>query len=454
MTLRSLLAPRYIWLDGLVTGGILAAANLLFAQADPGWLGLNPTPFILVPLLLGGRYGFGPGIGAGVIVAGLVSFVRVAVGFSPDIATELQQHSFTWISTVALGGIAGEIWLYFRRRIEQFRASEEVLRGKLHQLDADALILREAKDELDRITAARDGEISSLDAELRRLYACSLPELPEAILSLLKRQVRVTDAALYRVPDEWDLETKIERFGLMGSDERLPPELTVGENEMLHRALQVGSLVTLTEILDDAHPDGDAFLLVSPLAGMGGRPKAVLVVAEMPFIAFTPASADLIDLVSGWSGGVLEMSEGAEGRYRIVADREAQRIFFEPHFVHLVELAFESCSRHRLPSSVVELALPGETVERQSEFEKIVLGAVRSGDFVSHPDREYPVLRVLLPLAGERGTDIFIDRCSQFCMRQGVEIAALRVRRVDLGSANSAEDALARLSEPGEGGNE
>lgn len=447
MNIRERLAPRYVWVDGLVTIGVLAVANLLVAPSDPGWLQLNPSPYLLVPLLLGGRYGFGPGIVAGFVVAAGVSIVRLLLGFSSDLVSELQSHSYTWIFTVVIGGVAGELWLYYRRRVEQLQASEEVLRGKLRQLDADAMILREAKDELDRVTAARDGEISSLDAELRRLYACSAVELPEAILSLLKRQVRVTDAALYRVAEDWAEEgVKLERFGLMGSDERLPPELVAMDQDMVSRALQVGSLVTLPEIMDDSRPDDDIFLMTAPLVGLDGTPRALLVVAEMPFIAFNPAAADLIDLVCGWSGGVLELSEGAEGRYRIVAEREGQRIFFEDHFRHLVTLAFESCRRHRLPSAVVELALPGQPISRQAEFEQIVLGAVRSGDFVSHPGGEFPALQVLLPLAGERGTDIFIDRCSQFCLRQGVELDALEVRRVDLGAFESVETALAQLS--------
>lgn len=448
MNLRSLLAPRYIWVDGLVTVGVIATSNLLFARADPGWLELNPSPYLLIPLLMGGRYGFGPGVVSGTIVALVVSVLRGATGFSADISAELQAHSYTWIFTISIGAIAGELWLYYRRRIEQFEAAEEVLQGKLRQLDADAMILREAKDELDRMTAARDGEISSLDAELRRLYACSEAELPEAILSLLKRQARVTDAALYRVPPVLDEESKLARFGLMGSDERLPSDLTALDHDMVTRALKVGSLVTLPEILDESRPDpdGDSFLIAAPLMGLDGLPKALLVISEMPFIAFNPAAADLIDLVCGWSGGVLELSEGAEGRYRIVADREGQKIFFAKHFRHLVELAFESCRRHRLPSAVVELALPNQSVTRQGEFEKVVLGAVRSGDFVSHPERKYPVLRILLPMAGERGTDIFIERCSQFCRRQGVEIKALQVRRIDLGSFETAEAALAHLS--------
>ncbi|GAB5562306.1 MAG: hypothetical protein SynsKO_39530 [Synoicihabitans sp.] len=447
MDIRSSLAPQSVWGDGIVIGGCLAVANYAIAPVDPGWLNLNPTPYLLLPVLLGARYGFGPGVIVGVIVAVLVSVVRVVLGFSADITTELYSHGFLWAALVASGGIAGELWLYFRKRVEQLKKSEESLRGKLRQLDSDVLILREAKDELDRISAARDGEISSLDAELRRLYACSAAELPEAILSLLKRQARVTDAAIYRVPHDWDDEDQeAHRIGLTGSDAKLPEQFALNSDEMVKNCLRAGGLVTLPEVLRDEPAVPEHFLLAAPLLSTAGQPIALLIVADMPFIAFNPSTVDLIDMVCGWSGGVLEISEGAEGRYRLVADRVGQKIFFDEQFVHLVELAFESCRRHRLPSAVVELALPNEPLLRQSEFEKIVLGAVRAGDFVTQPETDFPSLRVLLPLAGERGTDIFIDRCTQFCLRQGVEKEALRVRRVDLAACRSAADALNKFS--------
>ena len=79
-------------------------------------------------------------------------------------------------------------------------------------------------------------------------------------------------------------------------------------------------------------------------------------------------------------------------------------------------------------------------------FEQTVLGAVRSGDFASEPKKNYPAVWVLLPLAGERGTDIFLERCTQFCLRQGIDVAELETRRVDLSQLDSVDEALAQLS--------
>lgn len=442
MILRSDSAPKRVWVDGAVIAGLLVAANALVARHDPGWLALNPSPWLLLPLLMGARYGFSAGLISALGAAIGIGGARAALGLNADWAEAIRAETYFGLSLLAVGGVAGELWLYFRRRIGQLEAHEEALRTKVRKLDSDAMVLREAKDELDRITAARDGEISSLDAELRRLYTCPVDGLAEAILSLLKRQARVADAALYRITPEGGA---LQRFGLIGEDTLFPPELSADAHEMVSKALAVKSLVTLPEILVDDQAEDESLLIAAPLLGADGEPRALLLIAGMPFIAFNPASAEIVELVCEWSGGVLELSEGAAGRYRLVGDRDTQKIFLPAHFQHLVELAFMSCQRHRLPSSIVELALPQEDRSRQPWFEQTVLGAVRSGDFASEPEKPYPAVWVLLPLAGERGTDIFLERCTQFCLRQGIDLAQLQTRRVDLSKMESADATLAFL---------
>ncbi|MEY4199785.1 MAG: hypothetical protein RLZZ265_1525, partial [Verrucomicrobiota bacterium] len=70
------LAPKHGWIDLTVIAGLLLIVNGFFAPRDFGWLHLHPTPWLLLPVLMGCRYGFGSGM-AGAAVAGLV----VTIGF-------------------------------------------------------------------------------------------------------------------------------------------------------------------------------------------------------------------------------------------------------------------------------------------------------------------------------------------------------------------------------------
>ena len=46
---------------------LLAAVNYVVVPGDAGWFAANPTPFLIIPVLLGVRYGFSAGFGAGLL---------------------------------------------------------------------------------------------------------------------------------------------------------------------------------------------------------------------------------------------------------------------------------------------------------------------------------------------------------------------------------------------------
>lgn len=52
------LFPGRPWLEAVAVGGTLLAANSIAAPQDPGWLALNPTPWLLLPVLSGLAHGF------------------------------------------------------------------------------------------------------------------------------------------------------------------------------------------------------------------------------------------------------------------------------------------------------------------------------------------------------------------------------------------------------------
>ncbi|NDE97545.1 MAG: hypothetical protein EB034_04595, partial [Verrucomicrobia bacterium] len=84
------LAPKHGWLDLAVLTGLLLIVNGIFAPRDIGWTHLHPTPWLLLPILMGCRYGFGSGMaGAGVaILAVAFGFLQQAEVHSPNSAAQ------------------------------------------------------------------------------------------------------------------------------------------------------------------------------------------------------------------------------------------------------------------------------------------------------------------------------------------------------------------------------
>jgi hypothetical protein len=92
--------------DMLLVGCLLGSLNWLVTRGDFGWMGLNPTPWLLLPALLGGRYGVGPGL-----LAGLCAAISVAVVQSSAHNTTAhaftQQHSWYFTALLLMGDSPG-----------------------------------------------------------------------------------------------------------------------------------------------------------------------------------------------------------------------------------------------------------------------------------------------------------------------------------------------------------
>lgn len=439
---RDIYRPKSVLIDAAVVAALVAGANLLFDRAHPGWINLNPSPYLLLPILLGGRYGFAAGIFAGLGASALILLQQRFLGGFYSVSYALEKSIYLHAGFLFAGGLAGELFGWFRRERAQAEAQMEKLQTSVRQLDTDVNYLRGVKDELDRVVAARDGEVSVLDTELRRLYATGASDLPAAILQFLRRQVRLNDAALYRVPAG---PAPLQRIALIGRETHLPPALARDASELIALTMQRGSLVVLPELLQQRDAPGEAVLLAAPLRDASGTARALLVVTGMPFISFTAHTANLIALVCDWAGEVLDLAEGAAGRYRIVTGREAQRIFTRAHFAHLLQLSLAAHRRHHLPSSIVLFSLPGAPAGEQARFEQALVSILRAGDYAAELGYGEPHLAVLLPLVGERGANIFIERCQQFLSKTGPWPTTVSVRRVEFGQAENVAELLAQI---------
>jgi hypothetical protein len=452
MSLRAILRPKSIAVDTALVAAVLVGANLLFDRTHPGWTNLNPSPYLLLPILIGGRYGFIPGVIAGFAASMLVVVQQLSLSallstslpasVGPALTTSLYLHASFFFT----GALCGELFGWFRRERAQAEAQLDKLSTSVRSLDSNVRYLRGVKDELDRVVAARDGEVSALDTELRRLYAASAEDIPSEVLQFLKRQVRLAEAAIYSIstPDQ-----PLLRLAYIGRDTHLPTALTATASPVVQLALDRNSLVTLPEILQQRDPPhGEHILIAAPLRDADGLARVLLVVTGLPFITFNAQSANLVALICDWAGEAIDLASGAAGRYRIVTGRGSQRIFTRDHFRHLLQLAFEAHERHRLTSSIVLFFMPGASPAEQSRFESALLGAVRTGDYAAELGRREPHLVVLLPLIGERGAAIFTERCRQFLKQSGPWPAEVTIRRCEFGVTGDVASVFAELDAP------
>ena len=423
-------------MDLAVISGFLLLINLVYAPKDVGWLNQNPSPWIFLPLLMGGRYGFVPGVcAAGVTI--LVYLYGIDQRADLFFQTVLREHGYHFAIVLLIGGLAGEVRRMFRRKEKLLFAENEHAKERLKKLDTDLFLLREAKSELERMLATRDAELSTLDSEIRRLFDTEGDEIYQDILLLLNRQARVADAAIYAVNRN---KKELNRKSLIGNPESLPEHLLLKKEEMLALAVSKGTTVTVPEFWESGDSDEHKYLIAVPMLDYSGEPIALVVVTGMPFIALTRKSVHLIALICRWSARVVEITHQLGNTSRFIGGIETQRIFTAEFFRQNLLLALQSWKKHSLPSTIVLFTIPHGPKSQQSVLESLVIPGIRSGDFPADLGMPIPHLAVLLPLSGERGTGIFSDRILSACRRTSEAGASIEARVISIEEFDSVDE--------------
>lgn len=398
MSVSRLSILRVAPIDAAMLAAVLVALNFWFAPGDPGWLAVNPSPYFLLPILIGGRFGFLPGTGAGVfsvtiIVAGQVWLKKV------DPVSSLIAERYVYTCLVLIGGICGELQHFFDGKLKNLTELQGTFNERIKKLDNELYFLREAKVEVDRIIATHDSGLSTLDTEIRELYLAGDEQFYHRVLVLLNRQAHVSAAAIYRI----EPCQQLSRQAILGSENSLPQDLALGEVEMALTAIERKTTVSIAEFWKlGAATRPEPYLMSVPFLDAEDNPMAVLMVTGMPFFSLNQKSVHLITVICKWVSKIVQVKHSAGGNFRLVDGVQKQKIFSENILRRNLDLASLSHQTHHLPSTLVLFSLPGMALTLQPAFERAIISCVRAGDFAAQLDLSFPNLAVLLPLTGER----------------------------------------------------
>ena len=407
MSMKRFALPRNAWLDLGASAALLLVLNLLFARNDPGWVHSQVCPYLLIPVLLGARYGIGPGI-----VGALIAFLIPAIGQTSLVGTSFgefltQRYGLLGWGLV-FGIVCGEIRFRARARLLAAMVHNEELEQKLRHAEGEVVELRKAKEELDHLAALHFREQSTLDAGLRWLSAARSQKLARNTLLLLNRQARVTDAALYFFDDKSSL---LHRESILGREDHLPPLLDPESVEIVRASLERKEPVTVPELRHLAHSEPQNYLVAIPLISSRSEIFGMLLVTGMPFMAFTPKTLSIIGLICRWAASFIEIKDKTLGRYRLVHGvGDNQKVYSPEFFHHLVGISADAFQKQQTVSTLVLFFVPGAPQAFQDELESLLMRNLRTGDYAAQLDLDIPHLVLLLPLTGEQGADIFEKR--------------------------------------------
>ncbi|MDD2710430.1 MAG: hypothetical protein PHV34_20820 [Verrucomicrobiae bacterium] len=407
--------------DGAILGLVLGAANVFFDQEDLGWFVLHPSPYFLMPVLLGCRYGFMAGVCGGGGAAAVILFLQTF--FGGEAAGEMVKgHFYLLFSFFFAGGLCGEIQEMFAFRLTQQDLLLDNSRQRLRQLDEEIHLAREAKEEVERTLATIDAEVSTLDFEIRRLYQCTNEELYPNLLGLLSRWGRVQQAAVYGFKSE----KALVRHAYIGSALDFPEEMSTDRSALIHYAIEQRRVVSLAQLWKPGFTVPNDYLIAVPLVSPQGNLFSMVVVNRLPFTALNQRTLHSINLICRWSVRLLAERREAKGDFRFVGKLGARRIYGLAHFEQALKLAFETWRHLQLPSSAVLFYAPGLPANEQKFVEETLMQATRAQDTPTVLDRPVPHLLLFLPLTGERGAALCRERVMKAFVEQAGRQAELR----------------------------
>ncbi len=360
--------------DVIVLGGMIATVNGLVSRSDIGWLELNPTPWLLLPVLVGARYGAFAGLLTGAVTSALIAAMHGGRSVDETKAF-LQDHPFYFSALVLMGYLAGECgrWLSGSKNDLASKCKQQAF--ELERMSAELELQREAKHELQNRLALHNATLAGLDDDLRKLVTGSPEALMAGLLTLLHQHAQVTSAGLYLRRGD-----KLERVAVLHPTRPLKESLTMDENPLARRALEERSVMSVKSATETTKDQ--PFLAALPFERR--ELEGVLLVQDMPLRAFNWSNLARIELIMLWTFA-MDLVRGQFGAPGELVPIEAWKV--------LINQAIATDQLHDVPSMVVKQEVDAATEKTILKMLPPTAAATRLPESSS--------LAILLPLAGE-----------------------------------------------------
>ena len=418
----SLKTTNRAWADFLILSAILGLINFTtVGLADWGWMKLNPCPWLLIPLFLGARYGFGWGVGSGFLVAALIYTGRAFQGIAHDevlhpvpLGQIFSDNLYFFLILPGIGFLTGETQGLLSNRLATAEERTRELNDTREKLETDLDIAEESKFQLQEKLALYGAEHSSLDRQLRAMFEPSAGAIFPNLLRLLRDIASVTDAAIYSVSGD-----QLKRISHLGSESALPESLELRENEIIRLSIDRKALTTIRELWQEAPEFTCQHIAALPWLGGGGRVAAVLLIHRMHFLGTNWRNFHRIQMVCRWVARYVDLrvqsnstSPAGVGNSSalITSPRALQATLNQAQNVH---------REWKLPSTLATFEFTEPVTEQVAQLLPPAVGSVMRptdvGTIEGPPTK--PIFKVLMPMEGVDDAESLLNAALQAIAR-------------------------------------
>lgn len=368
--------------DVVLLSAVLAGINYLAARQDFGWLGLNPSPWFLLPALIGVRYGVVAGLMAGLLGGAGLAAVHAAISGSGT-HQYVQHHSYFFALLILTGYLAGECQRLLRRENKDLRDEVKRLRDQSERLLAELEMARETRQQLQQHLALHHAEMAGLDEDLRRVIANGEEGLFDRFLATAQQHTQLVSAAFYRRKGG-----SLAQIAVLNGTEVLGASLSLAETPLARRALEERTLVSVGSAFECSK--AQPYLAALPFEDGAG--EGVLLIEEMPLQTFDWAHLARLEMMLNW---VLALR-----LHRDELAGDGQQLATIHAFRSVVESALIAEQVHHVPSVVVRADFLDPAAGRDGQIRRQLLKPLPATAVTSQLT-EGGSLLVLLPFGGE-----------------------------------------------------
>ena len=249
-------------IDSVIIAVLLVIANLVFGAGDRGWLELNPSPYLLLPLLIGGKYGLRAGLMAGLLA--LFTSLLMAWTGGLGVMDALGVTPLVFLAMPVVGLVTGELHRQAAGRRLHLEAENGLFGKEKERLEKDLDVAREAQYVLQKELSLQGADACSLDLELRKIFEDGAPPVSRGTLFALAEVGGVTDAAIYLLDQGGE---SLQRSDYIGDGAYFPEAIGSRHTKMAWVAIESGELVSCRGLGEGGGDIGKArFLAAVPVA--------------------------------------------------------------------------------------------------------------------------------------------------------------------------------------------
>ena len=294
-------------LELFVGFAILLAINVFYFPEDPGYLSVQPHPFLFLVILIASRYGTFDGFVAGLLSA-LVYIVYAWWGREPGVVVQ----AFDWTEVIApylfivVGVVLGEIRASASREVDKARHEVAVLEDRVKALRKDNEVLAQVKDELQKTVLSAEDPLAHFYDSARRLSISRPEETYAAIVDLVAKFTGAEKFAIYEaepekepLPGHRPVRTfrLVARYGWTAGDEFAT--VLTSEHPAVQRVLETLEVVTSQDIQHRA-PE---VLACAPMHDpVSDSVLGLIVIQKIPFVRLNQASMAHLFTIAQWAG--------------------------------------------------------------------------------------------------------------------------------------------------------